>query len=137
MGSTPYNTLLEYEYCQDKPCLDIVTPKQQLTAVAWHTAAPRKLRVANIFNSAVYNRLLECSSIISDGPGRIFGFSYILFFLTSSVRRLSIMTHLSFVTKICLALGFKYIFPALLCTISDTTDRQILSTHPKMCYITV
>lgn len=59
MGSTPYNTLLEYGYCQDKPWLDIVTPKQQPTAVAWYSAAPRKLWVANIFNSAVDNYLLE------------------------------------------------------------------------------
>jgi hypothetical protein len=77
MGTTPYNTLLEYVYCQDKPGLDIVTLKQQPTAVAWYTAAPRKLWAANIFNSAADNRLLDCSSIISDAPVRIFGFSYI------------------------------------------------------------
>jgi len=84
IGSTPYNTLLEYGYCQDKPWLDIVTPKQQPTAVAWYTAAPRGLWVANIFNSAVDNCLLECSSIISNAPVRIFGFSYIYYFLTLS-----------------------------------------------------
>jgi len=43
MGSTRYNTLLEYGYYQDKPGLDIVTPKQQPTAIARYTAAPRKL----------------------------------------------------------------------------------------------
>jgi len=53
MGSTRYSTLLEYGYCQDKPWLDIVTPKQQPTAVAWDTAAPKKLWVANIFKSAL------------------------------------------------------------------------------------
>jgi hypothetical protein len=63
----------------------MVTPKQQPTAVAWYTAAPRKLWVANIFNSAVENCLFECSSIISDAPVRIFGFSYIFLTLSNDV----------------------------------------------------
>ena len=64
MGSTRYSTLLEYGYCQDKPWLDIVTPKQQPTAVAWDTAASKKTLGGKYFQ--------ECSSVISDAPVRIF-----------------------------------------------------------------
>lgn len=58
MGSTCYSTLLEYGYCQDKPWLHIVTPKQQPTAVAWDIAAPRKLWVANIFKGALLSSVM-------------------------------------------------------------------------------